>query len=77
MGDAAYRKTTSRELQNQRIIRALEIEGLGSTLCTIVDFKGERFICQSVIPGILAQGEGIPRLMYGVLEREKNITVSF
>lgn len=55
VGDDAYRKCTGRELQNQRLIRALEVEGVGLILCAIIDYKGERIIGQSIIPGIFAQ----------------------
>jgi hypothetical protein len=55
VGDEAYRKCTGRELQNQRLIRSLEIEGVGLILSSIIDYKGQRIIGQSVIPGIFAQ----------------------
>lgn len=55
VGDDAYRKCTARELQNQRLIRALEVEGVGLILSAIIDYKGERIIGQSIIPGIFAQ----------------------
>jgi protein TIF31 len=75
-GDEAARKANSRDLANQKLIRTLEIEGLGSVLCTLVDYKGTRYIAQSIIPGILAQGEAGARLMYGIMEENKPITVS-
>jgi protein TIF31 len=74
-GEEAARKANSRDLANQKLIRTLEIEGLGSVLCTLVDYKGTRYIAQSVIPGILAQGESGARLMYGIMEENKPITV--
>lgn len=32
-----------------------EIEGVGLILCATVDYKGQRIIGQSIIPGIFAQ----------------------
>lgn len=74
-GEEAARKVNSRDLANQRLIRSLEVEGLGSVLCTIVDYKGVRYVGQSIIPGILNQGEAGARLMYGIMEDHKPITV--
>jgi hypothetical protein len=42
-------------MANQKIIRALEIEGLGTVLCAMVDYKGIRYVGQSIIPGIFNQ----------------------
>lgn len=75
-GEEASRKQTSRDMNSQKLIKALEIEGLGTVLCTIVDYKGVRYVGQSIIPGIFQQGENSASLMYGVLEPNKNITVS-
>ncbi len=52
------------------------IEGLGTVLCTIVDYKGARLIGQSIIPGIFTQGENSATLLYGMLEKGKAVTVS-
>lgn len=74
-GDEAYRKSTNREVQNQRLIRSLEVEGLSLTLITSVDFKGQRYVGQSVVPGVFTQGENAARLVYGILEKDKMLTV--
>jgi protein TIF31 len=76
VGDEAYRKLASRDLQNQNILRSLNIPGLCTVPFTVIDYKGERIIGQGVIPGILApQGDNFASLMYGVLERGKSLTV--
>ncbi len=49
---------------------------MGTVLCTVVDYKGQRFVGQSIIPGIFTQGENSATLMYGLLEKQKPITVS-
>ncbi len=45
-------------------------------LCTVVDYKGERIIGQSIIPGIFTQGENSATLLYGMLDKAKAINVS-
>lgn len=52
------------------------IEGVSTVLCTIVDYKGQRYIGQSIIPGIFTQGENSATLMHGMLDKNKHITVS-
>jgi hypothetical protein len=42
-------------VQNQRTIRALDIDGVGLILSAIIDYKGQRIIGQSILPGIFAQ----------------------
>jgi protein TIF31 len=54
-GDEAYKKSVSRDVQNQRTIRALDIDGVGLILSAIIDYKGQRIIGQSILPGIFAQ----------------------
>eukprot|EP00599_Poterioochromonas_sp_BG-1_P000544 CAMPEP_0173137880 /NCGR_PEP_ID=MMETSP1105-20130129/3356_1 /TAXON_ID=2985 /ORGANISM="Ochromonas sp., Strain BG-1" /LENGTH=1420 /DNA_ID=CAMNT_0014050365 /DNA_START=191 /DNA_END=4453 /DNA_ORIENTATION=- len=74
-GEEAARKTTARDLLNQKLVKALEIDGLGTVLCTIVDYKGTRYVAQSIIPGIFNQGDNCAQLSYGLLESDKNMTV--
>lgn len=69
------RKITALDFANQKIIRSLDLPGLGTVLCTLVDYKGTRYVGQSIIPGIFNQGENSARLLYGVLEKGKNVTV--
>lgn len=52
------------------------IEGLGTVLCAVVDYKGQRIIGQSIIPGIFTQGENSATLLYGILDKAKPINVS-
>jgi len=75
VGDDACRKVAAQELKNQKLIQALSVDGVSPVLCTLVDYKGERYICQTIVPGILQTGESSARLMYGVLEAGKNMTV--
>jgi protein TIF31 len=75
VGEEAARKSAARDFFNQKLIRSLDIPGMNNILCTIVDYKGSRYIGQSIIPGILNSGENCAQLMYGVLEKGKIATV--
>jgi hypothetical protein len=75
-GDEACRKSASQDFKNQKLLHSLGIEGLSSVLCTVVDFMGQRFVGQSIIPGILQQAnESAARLMYGALEEGVRLKV--
>jgi hypothetical protein len=45
-------------------------------LTTIVDYKGYRYVGQSIIPGILQTDENNARLMYGTLQDSSKLKVS-
>lgn len=74
-GQEATRKTSGRDLYNQKLLRALNIEGLGTVLCTIVDYKGIRYVGQSIIPGIFSQGDNSAYLLYGIMDKTKPLSV--
>eukprot|EP01039_Chlorochromonas_danica_P005330 gene5330-5865_t len=74
-GEDACRKITSRDFYNQKLIRSLGVEDVTTVLCTIVDYKGVRYVGQSIIPGILSQGENSAQLLYGLLEKNKPLTI--
>ena len=77
-GDEASRKAAVQDYRNQKLLHSLGIEGLSSVLCTIVDFMGQRFVGQSIIPGILQQANGSSaRLMYGSLEDGVRLKVCY
>ncbi len=75
-GHDAHRKSALHDLHNQKQIMQFKIDDVTNVLCTIVDFKGDRFVCQTLIPGIISQGETNARLMFGALEQNKRLTVS-
>lgn len=52
-GNEACHKVAGHDLRNQKILQSLHIDGLHTVLTAIVDYKGQRWIGQSVIPGIL------------------------
>lgn len=72
-GDDAARKSMNYDLVNQKLIQALGIDGLHIVMTTIVDYKGQRIIGQSILPGILYQGKQGARLVYGGLDTEAAI----
>lgn len=45
-------------------------------LSCLVDYKGERIMAQTIIPGVLMSGLGAARLMYGAVEFGKRLAVS-
>ena len=53
VGNEVSRKFAGHDLKNQKIIQSLNVDGLHTVLTALVDFHGQRWIGQSVIPGIL------------------------
>ena len=51
-------------LSNQTFDPCTKVEGLSTVLTGIVDYKGQRIVGQSIIPGVLMSGLGAARLMY-------------
>jgi protein TIF31 len=73
-GNEASRKYAALDLKNQRLIQSVNIQGLNTVLTAIVDYKGDRLVAQTVVPGILTPGERSARLLYGCLEHQKPIS---
>jgi Clustered mitochondria len=74
-GDEANRKLAGHDIKNQRLIQAVGVDGLCTVLSCVVDFKGERMVGQTIIPGVLQTGVHSARLLYGALEIGKRMTV--
>lgn len=66
-GDGAAKKSASKEASNVGTIHRLDIKGLYTLGTVLVEYVGTRFICQSVVPGIL-HGEKAHTLAYGAVE---------
>ena len=73
-GADASRKMAAHDLRNQRLIQAAGIPGLCTVLHCVADYKGDRFIAQNVIPGVLTSRTPA-RLMYGAVEMGKRFSV--
>mmetsp|Transcript_25034 Transcript_25034/g.47482 ORF Transcript_25034/g.47482 Transcript_25034/m.47482 type:complete len:1631 (-) Transcript_25034:133-5025(-) len=66
-GDSAARKSASRDAHNMGVLHRLDIPGLHTLATVLVDYMGTRFVCQSIVPGIL-YGEKAHTLTYGAVE---------
>lgn len=76
-GDSAARKAAGHDLRSQQLLQGLDIKGLSSVLSCVVDYRGERLIAQTIIPGVLLQGVGAARLMFGSIEFGNRLSVSW
>jgi len=66
-GDAAAKKSASRDANNMGVIHRLDIPGLHTLATVLVEYLGTRIVCQSVVPGIL-HGEKSHSILYGAVE---------
>ncbi|KAJ1973474.1 Intracellular distribution of mitochondria, partial [Dimargaris verticillata] len=51
-GDAAAHVATSKDLEGVRILNGIDLENLCTLGTVVVDYKGERLVAQSIVPGI-------------------------
>jgi hypothetical protein len=75
-GDEVYRKNADHELKNLKFLNTACIMELSTSLCTIVDFRSQRFLCQAVIPGVLGI-KNSSRLLHGIVNYVDKYTVRF
>lgn len=66
-GDKAARKSASRDLQCLGALHRMERTGLYTLATVLIDYLGMRYVCQSILPGIL-NGENTHTLLYGAVE---------
>jgi len=66
-GDKAARKSASRDLHCLGALHRMERTGLYTLATVLVDYLGTRYVCQSILPGILS-GEKTHTLLYGAVE---------
>jgi protein TIF31 len=66
-GDKAARKSANRDVQCISIFHRMEKSGLYTLATVLIDYLGTRFVCQSILPGILI-GEKSHTLLYGSVE---------
>ena len=74
-GDVAARKAAGQDVKCQQLLSAQDVSGLSTVMTCVVDFKGDRIIAQTIIPGVLMSGVGAARLMYGAIEFGKRLSV--
>ncbi|KAJ1968496.1 Intracellular distribution of mitochondria, partial [Dimargaris xerosporica] len=51
-GDAAAHVATSKDLEGVRILNGIDLESICTLGTVVVDYKGERLVAQSIVPGI-------------------------
>lgn len=66
-GDKCARKAASRDAQCVGNLHRLDLDGLHTLATVLVDYLGTRFVCQSIVPGIL-NGVKAHKLLYGTVE---------
>ena len=66
-GDRAARKSANRDLQCNSTFHRMEKLGLSTLATVLIDYLGTRFVCQSILPGILI-GERAHKLLIGAVE---------
>jgi len=71
-GDAAARKSASRDASCTGAIHSMDIKGLHTLATVLVDYFGTRLVCQSIVPGIL-HGDKSHTLVYGTVETSSSL----
>ena len=61
------------DMTGLRNLQLLEVEGLNYLATTVVNYRGHRVICQSIIPGILNNSELASLAEYGTVDDQKTI----
>ena len=61
------------DMTGLRALQALEVEGLCYLATTVVNYRGHRVICQSIIPGILNNTDLASLAEYGTVDERKTI----
>lgn len=56
-GDAAAHVSHAKDAEGVRLLNRLDVDGANVLGHTIVDWQGDRWICQSVLPGIFSRRE--------------------
>ena len=61
------------DLNGLRALQNLEIDGLCYLATTVVNYRGHRIICQSIIPGILNNTDLSTLAEYGTVDERRTI----
>ncbi len=62
-GEEAAHKNASHEITGIRMLRSAGVPGLNACAQCVVDYRGRRVVCQSVVPGLLTQGDSQMQLV--------------
>jgi protein TIF31 len=71
-GDKAARKAASRDVNCISLLHRLDMKSLKTLATVLVDYLGIRFLCQSVVPGIL-HGPKMQKLFFGAVDASANV----
>ena len=66
-GDKAARKSASRDIQCIGTLHRMDTSELHTLATVLIDYLGTRYVCQSILPGILS-GDKTHTLLYGAVE---------
>lgn len=69
-GDEAARYCFGKDLATVRLMNRLDVQGVCNLLTCIVDYLGERVVCQAPVPGVFADqtdenGESVDKIVQG------------
>jgi protein TIF31 len=59
-GEEAARAATSKDVNNLRHLNKYDFDGVHTLLTTVVDYLGQRIVCQAPVPGIFSANEATP-----------------
>jgi protein TIF31 len=71
-GEEAAHVATTKDLEGVRILNQLDIDGLHTLGCVVVDYKGRRVVAQSIVPGIFRRQDE-SSIVYGSIDNGKTI----
>jgi hypothetical protein len=71
-GEAAAKAVARLDLNAVKTLAQLDIPKLHTLLTAVLDYKGRRMVCQSIIPGIL-QGEKASKVVYGSVDNGETV----
>jgi protein TIF31 len=59
-GDAAAHVSHAKDAEGVRLLNRLDVDGVNLLGHTVIDWQGERWVCQSVLPGIFSRNQAPP-----------------
>lgn len=58
-GDAAAHVSHAKDAEGVRLLNRLDVDGVNLLGHTVIDWQGERWVCQSVLPGIFSRPQAV------------------
>lgn len=70
-GDEAARYCAAKDVSAVRLLNRVDAPGVSSLLACVVDYLGERVVCQAPVPGVFseqtdAEGNAVDKVVYGL-----------